>query len=505
MELSRRFFQNASSVLTDLLIFNNELMGVQTLVGMVRLSSLSISTSLIDSSKAFIMQAVLNPETAFFLIAAAARMGHALGLHRWLDGFGLSQPELEQRRRVFWIIYTFEKSTCFRIGRPSSINDEDIGVPLPPEDMGDEEGMGIQVPSVPGRKFYPFRATCTIALIESRVYGELYSARSWTKSPEERLNRVSRLDQELQEWKDNIPLEIRPEHTIQCETKQRFAIIMLHFIYYNCLTAIHRVSIHHGAWTSTEGETGSEATPPQSSSTPSISSPSNPRVYASYALCLSAARSTIHIATNFLGLDDDPRNCLIWIAIYFPLAASLTLFAHTVQAPMDPRVEDDLELMERTLTSLYRPWNTAPRTVANLVLGIFGDLIAIGREHLKKARSGQSTTAPIPRTLQDGIPEPEKTSVEHYPRTSVQNFRTFSPTSPFHGNQPSQDATPQPLQTSGDPMTGDSQPDFSSYFPFNFLPFDITDPDPTFMFTHDWSQLDLTGTMSDDEEFVGSD
>lgn len=39
MELSWRFFQNAASVLTDLLIFNNELMGVQTLVGMVLLPS----------------------------------------------------------------------------------------------------------------------------------------------------------------------------------------------------------------------------------------------------------------------------------------------------------------------------------------------------------------------------------------------------------------------------------------------------------------------------------
>lgn len=40
MELSWMFFQNAASVLTDLLIFNNELMGVQTLVGMVLLPSL---------------------------------------------------------------------------------------------------------------------------------------------------------------------------------------------------------------------------------------------------------------------------------------------------------------------------------------------------------------------------------------------------------------------------------------------------------------------------------
>jgi hypothetical protein len=42
MELSWRFFQNASSVLTDILISHNDLMAVQTLVGMVRLSSLPL-------------------------------------------------------------------------------------------------------------------------------------------------------------------------------------------------------------------------------------------------------------------------------------------------------------------------------------------------------------------------------------------------------------------------------------------------------------------------------
>jgi len=450
------------------------------------------------------MQAVLSLDAAFFLIAAAARLGHSMGFHRWLDGFGLSQSELEQRRRVFWIIYTFEKSMCLRTGRPSSINDEDIGVPLPLEDMDGEDGMWVNIPSVPGRNFYPFRAACAIALIESKVYSELYSTRSWAKSPDERLNWVSRLDQELQEWKDNIPLEIRPEHTIRCDPKQRFAIVMLHFAYYNCLTAIHRVSIHHGAWTSKDSETGSEAMPPHSPTTSSASSVSNPRVYASYALCLSAARSTIHIAANFLGFEDDPRNCLIWVAIYFPLAACLTLFAHALQAPFDPRVEDDSESMERTLACLCQPSNTAFRSVANFVLDIFGDFIAIGREHVKKARSDQSDNAPIPPELQDVAGEVEQISLQQPPHTSIQNLPTPPPTFLYRGNPSSQGATPQPIPVIEDPMTSNSQPDFLGYFPFNF-PSDITDPDPAFMFAQDWDQLDLSGVMGHDEEFVDTD
>lgn len=77
------------------------------------------------------MQAVTNPEGAFVLIGLAARLAHAIGLHRWLEGFGLTQADLEQRRRVFWVMYVLEKSMCIRTGRPSAISDEDIGVSLP--------------------------------------------------------------------------------------------------------------------------------------------------------------------------------------------------------------------------------------------------------------------------------------------------------------------------------------------------------------------------------------
>jgi hypothetical protein len=44
--------------------------------------------------------------------------------------------------------------------------------------MNDDGVVGIPVTSNPGRRFYPFRAACAIALIESRVYNELYSARA---------------------------------------------------------------------------------------------------------------------------------------------------------------------------------------------------------------------------------------------------------------------------------------------------------------------------------------
>jgi hypothetical protein len=451
-------------------------------------------------SKAFVLQTVPNPEASFFLIAAAARIGHAMGLHRWLEGFGVSQAELEQRRRVFWIIYIIEKSTCIRIGRPSAINDDDIGVGLPPEDLHAEGDVGIQVPSAPGQKFYPFRTMCAVALIESRVYSELYSAKSQTKTAGETLLCVGLLDQELQEWKDTIPLEIRPEHQIQCEREHRFAIIMLHFVYYNCVTAIHRVSVYHGSWTSNDGNPGNDAAPLPSTPVSSANSTLSPRVYTSYALCLSAARSIIHLASHFLDSEDDPRNSLIWIALYFPLSACLTLFAHALQSPRDPRADSDLGLMERTLKYLSRPSDIDNKATSVFILEVFGELLTIAREHVKNATSSTQTAStyhsppgrvseaqqpsgqpPLPNGIQSpGIPEVPNDSTSFSPRL------LFSEHSPV--------TRPRSPYSATDPTTLPSN--FSGYPTFNFLPFDTIDP--TFMTNPDLSQFDFLAAMDDD-------
>jgi hypothetical protein len=451
--------------------------------------------------KAFVLQAVPNPEASFTLIALAARIGYGMGLHRWLEGFGVSQAELEQRRRVFWIIYIVEKSTCIRIGRPSAISDDDIGVGLPPEDLHAEGDVGIHLPSAPGRKFYPFRTMCAVALIESKVYSELYSAKSRTKTAGETLQCIGLLDQELQEWKDTIPLELRPEHPIQCEREHRFAIIMLHFVYYNCVTAIHRVSVYHGSWTSNDGNPENDAAPPPSTPASSTSSTLSTRVHTSYTLCLSAARSIIHLASHFLDSEDDPRNSLIWVALYFPLSACLTLFAHTLQSPQDLRAESDLGLMERTLTYLSRPSDINNKATSRFLFDVFGELLTIAREHVKNATSsGQSASAygrppsrisemqqpsgqpPPSNDIQNsGIPElpNDFASISSQPLDSEINHSR----SPYSATDPTMDPTIFPSN-------------FSDYPSFNFLPFDAIDP--TFMTNPDLSQFDFLTAMTDD-------
>ena len=59
--------------------------------------------------KAMFLLGTPNPQPSFFLVSAALRLSHSIGLHKRGSGFNLNPIELEQRKRVFWIAYILDK------------------------------------------------------------------------------------------------------------------------------------------------------------------------------------------------------------------------------------------------------------------------------------------------------------------------------------------------------------------------------------------------------------
>lgn len=262
------FLKNAIGVLTELTMRNTDLLSVQALLGM-----------------ALFLLGTPNPQPSFFLVAAAIRLAHSIGLHKRGSGFNLNPVEIEQRKRVFWIAYLLDKDICLRSGRPPAQDDDDMNVDLPSEDPSDNIG---NIPLADGKgKTNLFRLMCTFAIIESKVYKQLYSTKASKQSDGALLNTIGELDKELEEWKDGIPLDFRPEHEIKAShTPLILHIVVLHFAYYNCLTTIHRMSVHHGYWTSRLSNYAIQGLNAR---------PLNPRVFSSAALCVQAARASIHL------------------------------------------------------------------------------------------------------------------------------------------------------------------------------------------------------------------
>ncbi|KAG5978009.1 hypothetical protein E4U55_006420 [Claviceps digitariae] len=354
------YLKNAMAVFPELTMRNTDLLSVQALLGM-----------------ALFMQGTPNPQPTSLLIAAAVRLSHSIGLHKRGTGFNLNPIEIEQRRRVFWIAYMLDKDLCLRSGRPAAQDDDDMNVELPDADPADNIG---NIPLADGKsKMNLFRVMCEFTVIESRVYKRLYSTQATKQSDGELLNTISELDRELEDWKDSIPVDFRPEHEIKAShTPLILHIVMLHFTYYNCLTTIHRMSIHHGYWTSRLSNYAIQGLNAR---------PLNPRVFSSAQLCTAAARASIALLKY---VPQGDFSC-VWLILYFPVSALMTLFSNILQNPLDPRAKSDTRLMDLVVTFLSMLGQEAEQGGVHRMLAICSEFCRISKVVIERAEKEQSS------------------------------------------------------------------------------------------------------------------
>ncbi|APA07846.1 hypothetical protein sscle_03g026160 [Sclerotinia sclerotiorum 1980 UF-70] len=413
------YLKNAMGVFTELTMRNTDLLSVQALLGM-----------------ALFMQGTPNPQPSFFLVAAAIRLSHSIGLHKRGSGFNLNPVEIEQRKRVFWIGYMLDKDICLRSGRPPAQDDDDMNVELPSADPEDNIG---NIPLADGKgKVNLFRLMCEFATIESKVYKQLYSTKASKQSDGELLNTIGELDSQLEEWKDSIPIDFRPEHEIKAShTPLILHVVVLHFAYYNCLTTIHRMSVHHGYWTSRLSNYAIQGLNAR---------PLNPRVFSSAALCVSAARASIHLI-KYVPQGDF---ACVWLILYFPVSALVTLFGNILQNPQDPRARSDVRLMNLVVNFLSMLGTEEENGGVKRMLGVCSEFERIAKVVLDKAEKETSTRRKRKSHDDSGksshMPRagPPQTPMSRAPNSTP---GPFSPNSTNHVNlqngfSPLQDASP---------------------------------------------------------------
>ncbi|KAI9730852.1 MAG: hypothetical protein M1834_005570 [Cirrosporium novae-zelandiae] len=352
------YCRNAYSVFTELLFTSHNMLAVQALLGM-----------------AFLLESILDAQSAYIVVAAATRIAYGIGLHRKMTNpqdYDLSPMENRQRRNVFWILYVVEKTLTLRLGRPAVINDDDIDVPLP--ELGDLWDRT----SNPEDNLNIFYHQVMLSRIESKIYTELYSVRSQRRAMGDRLRSIALLDKELQEWQEELPLMIRPGQPITCPPNQIAQVVILHFAYYNCITTVHRAPAHCALWTmnSNAGKNIVQS-----------DSRVHHRVYASHLHCINAARSTAQLLSYFDQPDGPSRSVLVHLGLYCPFSAFITLFAHIIQNPQDSHVESDNELMD-AIARLFLPLpNEANDSIKALARKVFEKLRSIIVRFLSKVSS----------------------------------------------------------------------------------------------------------------------
>lgn len=398
------YLKNAMGVLTELTMRNTDLLSIQALLGM-----------------ALFLLGTPNPQPSFFLVAAAIRLANSIGLHKRGSGFNLNPVEIEQRKRVFWIAYLLDKDICLRSGRPPAQDDDDMNVELPTQDPIDNIG---NIPLADGKgKANLFRFMCEFAIIESKVYKQLYSTKASRQSDGALLNTIGELDKELEEWKDSIPLDFRPEHEIKAShTPLILHVVVMHFAYYNCLTTIHRMSVHHGYWTSRLSNYAIQGLNAR---------PLNPRVFSSAALCVQAARASIHLIRY---IPQGDYSC-VWYVIfpgnisfslttyrlilYFPVSALVTLFANILQNPQDARARSDVKLMNQVVNFLSLLAVTEEQGGVKRMLGVCAEFERIARVVLERGdRESHSRRKRRTSPSQTSQQVPQKRAAPPTPQTN---------------------------------------------------------------------------------------
>ncbi|KAK1982995.1 fungal-specific transcription factor domain-containing protein [Colletotrichum cereale] len=221
--------RNVQSAVSDLVTREEDLLGVQVLVGMVVL-----------------FQGTKDPKPASVLIGTAIRLAHRMQLHD-KESMRFFPPEVaRQRSRVFWMAYIMDKDISLRAKTPSFQLDADIDLALP--EPCPDDGAGIMA-AKNGSKFNLFRARVELSHIAGKVYDLLYSTRARKVSKQESQSRVARVGEMLENWHRSIPGEFRMESML--DNVGALPAVYMSLLYHNYFVVTimtHGIYSHDADW-----------------------------------------------------------------------------------------------------------------------------------------------------------------------------------------------------------------------------------------------------------------
>ncbi|KAJ5155562.1 hypothetical protein N7492_008365 [Penicillium capsulatum] len=251
-----------------------------------------------------------KPALAWNLVTTASQHARALGYHTRAVGTEHSTNALNHKGITFWAIYTMEKFLCLRLGRSSSLQDNDITVPLPKTTQSDTPATDS------------FNHTIRLACLAGRVYEQLYCTNALSLPIETRQARVGKLSRELHgiiqaaratndAWLRNATIKADRETAIFCSMSDDVLRLSM-------LTLIHRAMPRNDLKASFSQE------------------------------CITSARYALErheVLVRDLGLKDSVllATYINWSILFIPFVPYIALFCHVIET-------GDLEDLNRMKT-----------------------------------------------------------------------------------------------------------------------------------------------------------
>ncbi|KAJ3530324.1 hypothetical protein NM208_g9376 [Fusarium decemcellulare] len=226
-----RHISNVQSVTTELMAWNENLLGLQVLLSMV-----------------ILFQGTTNPQLAVVLIGSAIRLAQSLGLPSRNIDSDLSSRVLLRRHRVFWIAYILDKDLSLRSKSPYTQFDAETDQELPEQHALDD--VGILASDIDHVRFNYLRARAELAVIQGRVHNLLYSRTAHRLKEEQKAESMSRIDLMLAGWRDAIPAELLHFDGLFKRFSRMPVQLMMNMYnrYLECLYRIHGIFAFDETW-----------------------------------------------------------------------------------------------------------------------------------------------------------------------------------------------------------------------------------------------------------------
>ncbi|KAL7949503.1 fungal-specific transcription factor domain-containing protein [Trichoderma barbatum] len=321
------FVNNAQSVLDEIVSREEDLLSAQIILGLC-----------------ILFQESPDPQPASVLAATAVTMVHRLRLYSRSAQANLSQADIRQRDRLFWVAYVLDKSISLRAQQPPLLSDAWTDIDLPEDDPLDGAGIVYSVQGTSKINF--FRLRVQLGIIQGKVYDWLYSVTADKLLPTVKEQFVHSIECTLNQWEESIPREFMPDSILESApagAAQHLAA--LHWTYLHTLAMIHRAHSHNQQWIQSilrrstiviEEPIRCAITSPQ---------PSLPR---SWSKLVSCSRACMKLLGSMLVYKEP----LIWSTLCGRVTGLLLLLVNNLTQPQHELLVEDQQLVETTIQAL---------------------------------------------------------------------------------------------------------------------------------------------------------
>ncbi|KAL5614440.1 hypothetical protein BROUX41_004545 [Berkeleyomyces rouxiae] len=185
-------------------------------------------------------------KNVFYWTNMAVTVAQGSGMHRSVENSQLSKADKRLWKRVWWVLFSRDRSVAVALGRPVRINLDDSDVPMLVADdfIEDEDNAPSDYKPDPDATIF-FLQYVKLCEIMGLVLSQQYSAAS--KGRPKRAIDLTHSDMALADWLQNCPIKYDKDN-------HSFWPALLHINYYTILCLLHRAHIPPSGTTRPIGE-----------------------------------------------------------------------------------------------------------------------------------------------------------------------------------------------------------------------------------------------------------